>query len=110
LSTGTKERSLPPTIINWCKNIIYNPSQIPGHPNRREIAEKMVEMETRMTEQMKMMEEIRRKVMIKYEGKATPQQMEYYIMMEMQAEAQKQMQQQMNKMMEAASKGAPLTS
>jgi hypothetical protein len=45
----------------------------------------MAMMETRMNEQVKMMEEIRRRVIIKHEGKATPQQIEHYVMMEMQA-------------------------
>lgn len=47
--------------------------------------------------------------MIKYQGKATAEQIEYYIMMEMQAEAQKQMQKEVARMMEQSRQGADLT-
>ena len=52
----------------------------------------MVAMEAKMQEQMKIMEEVRKRVLMKHQGKATPEQIEYYVMMEMQSEAQKQMQ------------------
>jgi len=71
LSTGQRtNRQLP--IINWCKTIFYSPAQFPLHPNRREIAEKLAAMEVKMNEQMKLMENVRKRVLLKHQGKASP--------------------------------------
>lgn len=108
LSTGERTVRQDP-IINWCRTIIYSPAQFPSHPNRREITERMAAMEAKMNEQMKVMEEVRKRVLQKHQGKATPEQIEYYIGMEMQQEAQKQMQRQVAQMMEQSRQGVPLT-
>lgn len=52
----------------------------------------MVEMEARMNQQVKMMDEVRKRVNEKYKGKLSPEEIQYHVMMEMQAIQQRQMQ------------------